>query len=112
MGGRAQHRHRGHDGEGGVGDQTQPVQHHGSKLPVALHCSGLLVVPDLVRDDLDLLQDEAEFPVQRVVGDSLSLRLDTAGGAGRNITDVSGEGERDKSAPLTSPRSSRWAAGA
>ena len=59
----AEHGDRGHDGEGGVGHQTQPVQHHGSKLPVTLHRTGLLVVPDLVGDDLDLLQDEAELPV-------------------------------------------------
>ena len=63
MGSRAEHGHGGHDGEGGVGHQTQPVQHHGSELPVALHRPGLLVVPDLVGDDLDLLQDEAELPV-------------------------------------------------
>ena len=63
VGSSAEHGHRGHDGEGGVGHQTQAVQHHGSKLPVALHRPGLLVVPDLVGDDLDLLEDETELPV-------------------------------------------------
>ena len=62
----AQHGHCSHDSEGGVGHQTQPVQHHGSKLPVTLHRPGLLVVPDLVGDDLDLLEDETELPVQGV----------------------------------------------
>ena len=88
MGRRAQHGHGGHDGEGGVGHQAEPVQHHGSELPVALHRPGLLVVPDLVGDDLDLLQDEAELPVQRVVRHGLGLRLDTGGRAG-NITRLS-----------------------
>ena len=37
VGSSAQHGHRGHDGECGVGHQTQSVQHHGSKFPVALH---------------------------------------------------------------------------
>ena len=56
------------NGEQGEGDQAEPVQHHRSKLPVALHRPGLLVVPDLVGDDLDLLEDETELPVQGVTG--------------------------------------------
>merc|ERR1719336_3864449 len=64
----AEHGDRGHDGEGGVGHQTQPVQHHSSKLPVAFHSSALLIIPDLVRDYLDLLEDEAELPVQGLSG--------------------------------------------
>ena len=40
-----------------------PVENHGGELPVALDGAGLLVVADLVGDDLDLLEDEAELPV-------------------------------------------------
>ena len=39
-----------------------PVENHGGELPVALDGAGLLVVADLVCDDLDLLEDEAELP--------------------------------------------------
>ena len=58
-----------------------PVENHGGELPVALDGAGLLVVADLVCDDLDLLEDEAELPVQGVAGHrGHVLRLDTAGG--------------------------------
>ena len=39
-----------------------PVENHGGELPVALDGAGLLVVSDLVCDDLDLLEDEAQLP--------------------------------------------------
>ena len=63
MRGGAEHGHSGHYGEGGVGDQTQPVQHHGSKLPVTLHSSTLLIISDLVSDNFDLLQYQAKLSV-------------------------------------------------
>ena len=56
MRGGAEHGDGGHNGEGGVGHQAQPVQHHGSKLPVTLHCSTLLIISDLVSYHLDLLE--------------------------------------------------------
>ena len=80
MRGSAEHGDCGHYGEGGVGHQTQPVQHHGRKLPVTLHCPTLLIIPDLVSDHLDLLEDETELPVERMVGagNCSFLRLGTA----------------------------------
>ena len=48
VGSSAEHGHRGHDGEGGVGHQAEPVQHHRCKLPVTLHGPTLLVIADLV----------------------------------------------------------------
>ena len=76
----AEHGDSGHYGEGGVGHQAQPVQHHGCKLPVALHRPALLIIPDLVSDHLDLLEDETQLPVQRMVGAShcAFIRLGTA----------------------------------
>ena len=41
--------------------QTQPVQHHGGKLPVALHLLGLLVLRHLPGDHPHLPQDQAEL---------------------------------------------------
>ena len=81
--GGAEHGDCGHDGEGGVGHQTQPVQHHGRELPVTLHRPALLVLSDLVGDHLDLLQYETQLPVQRMIGAGhcCLLRPHTAGGA-------------------------------
>ena len=59
----AEHGHGRHDGEGRVGHQTQPVQDHGSKLPVTLHCSTFFIFSNFVRDHFDLFQDETEFSV-------------------------------------------------
>ena len=80
MRGSTEHGDSGHYGEGGVGHQAQPVQHHGRKLPVALHRPTLLIVPDLVGDHLDLLEDETQLPVERMVGAGHSplFRLGTA----------------------------------
>ena len=54
---------RGEDGEYCVGYQTQTVYNHGSKSPIIFYTSGIVVVPDLISDDLDFLQDEAQFPM-------------------------------------------------
>ena len=51
----------GQDGEYGVGYQTQTVYNHGSKSPIIFYTSGIVVVSDLISDDLDFLQDEAQF---------------------------------------------------
>ena len=51
----------GEDGEYCVGYQTQTVYNHGSKSPIIFYTSGILVVPDLISDDLDFLQDETQF---------------------------------------------------
>ena len=68
-----------HYGEGGVCDQAQPVKHHRGKLPVALHSPALLIIPDLVGDHLDLLQDETQLSVKRMVWNSGSIiRFHTA----------------------------------
>ena len=44
------------------GYQAHPVDHHGGELPVGLLGARLVIVPDLVSDHLDLLQDEGKFP--------------------------------------------------
>ena len=40
-----------------------PVQHHGRELPVGLYLSSLVILPDLVGDHPDLLEDEAQLPL-------------------------------------------------
>ena len=51
----------GENGEYRVGYQTQTVYDHGSKSPIIFYTSGIVVVPDLISDDLDFLQDETQF---------------------------------------------------
>ena len=63
-----QHGARRHDREGREEEEAHPVHHHGGELPVRGHGGGLLVLPHLVRDDLDLLQNEAKFPLQWTQG--------------------------------------------
>lgn len=58
-----QHADGGQGREQGEDDKAEPVEHHGTKLPVALDDAGLLLVPDLVGDGPDLLEDEAELAV-------------------------------------------------
>ena len=53
--------HSGQDGEDRVRYQTESVYHHGSKSPIIFYTSGIVVVSDLISDDLDFLQDEAQF---------------------------------------------------
>lgn len=53
----------GNDREYSKSDEAESVKHHGSELPVVLDGSRVLVVPDLVRDHPDLLQDQTELPV-------------------------------------------------
>jgi len=60
---RHEHGDGGDDSEGREGDQAQPVQHHGRELPVVLDLGRVLVVANLVRDHADLLEDQAELPV-------------------------------------------------
>ena len=62
-----EHGDRSYNREGGVGDKTQPVEHHRGKLPVALHGPALLVISDLVSDHLDLLEDETQLSVERMI---------------------------------------------
>ena len=63
MGSSAEHRHGGHDGEGRVGHQAQPVKDHGRELPVALHGAAFFIFSDFVGDYFDFFQDETEFSV-------------------------------------------------
>ena len=49
VGGGEQHGEAGDDGEQRVHDQTQPVNHHRSELPVSLHRSGLVFLFHLRR---------------------------------------------------------------
>jgi hypothetical protein len=60
---REQHGDRRYDGKECEGDETEPVEHHRRKLPVVLDRGSVLVVADLVRDDSDLLEDEAQLSV-------------------------------------------------
>ena len=55
-GGRGEHR------EPGEGDQAEPVEHHGRKLPVVLDRIVVLVRLQLVRQHPQLLQDHGELP--------------------------------------------------
>ena len=49
MGGGEQHGKAGDDGEQGVHNQTQPVNHHRGELPVSLHRCGLVLLLHLQR---------------------------------------------------------------
>ena len=60
-----QHRQRGDHRERGEEEKAHPVQHHGCKLPVCLHRARLVLLLDLVGDDPDLLEDEAELSLKR-----------------------------------------------
>ena len=53
----------GDDGEGREGDQAEPVDDHGSKLPVADDLLLLVVKLHPVHDELELLQDALQLPV-------------------------------------------------
>ena len=46
-------------------EEAHPIEHHCGKLPVGLHSAGLIVLSHLVSDHLELLQDEAQLPLQR-----------------------------------------------
>ena len=63
MGGRGQHSHRGHNSEETEGDQADPVQDHGGKLPVILDAGGIIFTPDLVADHANLLEDVDQLAV-------------------------------------------------
>ena len=52
----------GKHGEPSEGDQTEPVEHHGRKLPVVLYRVVVLVRLQLVRQHPQLLQDHGELP--------------------------------------------------
>ena len=54
---------RSHDCEEGEGDETESVQHHGSKLPVVLYGRGVLVVADLVGDDSQFFQNQVQLSI-------------------------------------------------
>ena len=42
---------------------VRPVQDHGCKFPIILYGSRVLFVPDLVCDDSELFEDEAQLTV-------------------------------------------------
>ena len=71
MWGGGQHGDGGNDGEHGEGDQTDAVQHHGRELPVVLDVGRLVLVPHLVADHTDLLQNVDKLPVDPRVGKAL-----------------------------------------
>ena len=54
---RYEHGGRQHHGEGGEGEQTEPVQNHRGELPLRLDPGGLGVQPDLVRYHAQLPPD-------------------------------------------------------
>ena len=62
MGGGHQQENGGYHGEQCEDYQAQSVQHHGSKLPVTLCCPRIILIPDLLGDHPELLQNESQFP--------------------------------------------------
>ena len=60
-----EHDQGGHDSEEGEEDKAQPVENHCGELPVTLNLRGFVIIPDLVGDHSDLLQDESQFSLQR-----------------------------------------------
>ena len=44
-------------------DQTEPIKHHGSKLPIIFNWSRLVIIPNFIAYHLDLLQDIDKLPV-------------------------------------------------
>ena len=56
-----QHSDGGNDGEQGEGDQAQSIEDHGSKLPVIFYGCCIIVIPDLVCDDANLLENIQKF---------------------------------------------------
>ena len=58
-----QHSDRGNNCEQGEGDQAQSIEDHGSKFPVIFYSCCLIVIPDLVRDDANLLENTQKFSV-------------------------------------------------
>ena len=66
-----EHDEGGHHREQGEEDKAQPVQHHRRELPVTLNLRGLVIIPHLVRDHSDLLENEAELSLERSGGESL-----------------------------------------
>ena len=62
MGGGHQQENGGYHGEQCEDYQAQSVQHHGSKLPITLCGPCVILIPDLLGDHPELLQDESQFP--------------------------------------------------
>ena len=58
-----QHSDRGNDGEQGERDQAQSVKDHSGKLPVIFNSGCLIIIPDLVCDDANLLENTQKFSV-------------------------------------------------
>ena len=54
---------RGHDGEQGEHDQTDPVDDHGGEFPVVGRLFLLVVAAQFVRDDSQFFQNGRQFPV-------------------------------------------------
>lgn len=78
---REEHRERRDDREQGEYDKAQSVDHHRRELPVARHVGGLVLLPQLVGDEADLLQDEGQLVVGAeagVVGDERFVQSSTA----------------------------------
>ena len=58
---RHQQHHSGDDSEEGEDDQTETIQNHGSELPVTLSAARIIITPDLVSDQPQLLQYQRQF---------------------------------------------------
>ena len=67
MRGSAEHHHGGNEGEGGEEDETESVQHHGSKPPVCEDSCSLLVISDLVSHYPQLLENQTQLSLERMV---------------------------------------------
>ena len=58
---RHQQHHSGDDSEEGEDDETETIQNHGSELPVTLSAARIIITPDLVSDQPQLLQYQRQF---------------------------------------------------
>lgn len=65
--------------ECGEEEEAHPVEHHCGELPISLHRAGLLVLPHLVSDHLELLQDKAQFTLQRSHLDTIQFQVTRVG---------------------------------
>ena len=85
-----QHSDRGNNCEQGEGDQAQSIEDHGSKLPVIFYGCCIIVIPDLVCDDANLLENTQKFSMhtrmskvflvmRRIYGNSEQIELVSLG---------------------------------
>lgn len=64
----AEHCDGGYDCEQCEDDEAEAIDHHGGELPVVGHLRGLVLLPQLVGDHPQLLEDERELPVGAQAG--------------------------------------------